>query len=229
MEFYNRWPVVLLLYRTGQLLNIRGECVPETTLYNAILKSVADFSGKVSGITDFTCCESVFLDRHPKYQDKGRTSPYYVLFVELIDDDGEKDCSKNQIAELSAVVFLSTSLQNTTIMTFMHIPGRKKFVRSSSTVQISKRQWRFVTAEVVRGQIWSFSKTPIVSAETLHRITSTSTNYCARNEKQLHCAFRSIDGTAVFPFVPGETTTRSQEAGTCAFHVGGIRTLLTNY
>ncbi|GAV06309.1 hypothetical protein RvY_16323 [Ramazzottius varieornatus] len=104
VEFYNRWPVVLLLYRTGQLLNIRGECVPETTLYNSILKSVAGFYGEVSGITDFTCCESVFLDRHPKYQDKGRTSPYYVLFVELINDDGERDCSKDQIAELSAVV-----------------------------------------------------------------------------------------------------------------------------
>ena len=107
VEFYNRWPVVSVLYRTGQLLNIRGENVPESTLYDVLLKSIAEISrsgDEIYGMTDFTCCESVFLDSHPELMNKDKHAPYYVIFVELFLTANEELLDKEASLRLSESV-----------------------------------------------------------------------------------------------------------------------------
>jgi hypothetical protein len=95
------------MYRTGQLLSIKGEKVSEVALYSALTATVERFSQKMEGgLTDFSSCESVFLEylnlEEGEFFSRNNSdvpnsllrqrfrnftgnaeSPYYVIFVEL--------------------------------------------------------------------------------------------------------------------------------------------------
>lgn len=62
VEFYNEFPLVEILTRTGQLLCIKGEKVSEIALYSAISTLISQCANQVKRLVDYTTCESVFVD-----------------------------------------------------------------------------------------------------------------------------------------------------------------------
>ena len=159
VEFYNQWPVVSFLHRTGELLNIRGEKVPETVLYNTILKSVAEFPQEIKGLVDFTCCESVFLaiDGIQESGKQDNRAPHYILFLEInmvnpedhtknglplrlslavFQNPSYKFCTFRPILKLVSPVFIRRVAQCFDVLIFvgLFIVGGEEFVRKSRTV-----------------------------------------------------------------------------------------------
>lgn len=50
------------MFRSGQLLSLKGEKVSEIVMLNTLKEVVDSVDGKAENIVDFTCCESVALD-----------------------------------------------------------------------------------------------------------------------------------------------------------------------
>ncbi|GAV02755.1 hypothetical protein RvY_13281 [Ramazzottius varieornatus] len=103
-EFYNKWPVVTFLHRTGELLNIRSEKLPEGILYNSIMSAAAELSEDIKGVADFTSCESVIFDSVVHRKTYEHRAPHYVLFLEL-DMKNPKEATGSGLAlRLSVLV-----------------------------------------------------------------------------------------------------------------------------
>ncbi|XP_071786364.1 GH3 domain-containing protein-like [Asterias amurensis] len=81
VDFYNQCPVIELMYRKGQYLNVRGEKTSEDILYKALTDTVNGFKGV--SLVDYSCAESPLLDNQEKVDD---LFPHYVVFLELTKD-----------------------------------------------------------------------------------------------------------------------------------------------
>ncbi|XP_055333272.1 uncharacterized protein LOC129584890 [Paramacrobiotus metropolitanus] len=79
VDRYNKFPVIEILTRTGQLINMKGEKVSETAIYTAI-NNMAAVHNKVKKIVDYTSCESMFMEY--VLETTAQDSAFYVIFIE---------------------------------------------------------------------------------------------------------------------------------------------------
>lgn len=100
--FHNAAPMVEFRYRTGQMLNVRGEKMSETMMNDA-LKSVFSPTGQADGavqIVDFTCAEYIVADGgHAR-------RPHYNVFVELERGQlqgGEAECLDAELQKTNPI------------------------------------------------------------------------------------------------------------------------------
>ncbi|XP_071950666.1 uncharacterized protein [Antedon mediterranea] len=83
VDFCNATPTIEFQYRCGQILNLRGEKVDESAVYESILKCVKKWPNQ--RLVDFTSAESELLPDSERQTGPG----YYVIFIEIDGKDGE--------------------------------------------------------------------------------------------------------------------------------------------
>ncbi|XP_063956624.1 uncharacterized protein LOC135154405 [Lytechinus pictus] len=92
-KFHNSAPILDFQYRSGELLNLKGEKTTEVNLRSAIVDTLAA-SGKV--IVDYSCVESVLYEDALGHSDL-RNRVYYVIFAELDDDDSTSELNVDEL------------------------------------------------------------------------------------------------------------------------------------
>ncbi|KAM5135636.1 GH3 domain-containing protein isoform 1-T2 [Mantella aurantiaca] len=84
--FYNHSPILELLYRKSQTLNVRGECISESSFYRSLLQTVDMWPG--ASLLNYCCAESGIMGSF-----SGGSDPHYQVFVAL---KGVRDLTEEQ-------------------------------------------------------------------------------------------------------------------------------------
>ncbi|XP_055340898.1 uncharacterized protein LOC129589979 [Paramacrobiotus metropolitanus] len=95
VDFYGQCPIVEFLYRTGQLLNLKGEKTTEAAVLESIRKTLTNMP-QLGELVNFACCESPALDTIGiKIPSDQCEAPFYVVLLET-----ESEIQQSKIAEL---------------------------------------------------------------------------------------------------------------------------------
>ncbi|GAU92548.1 hypothetical protein RvY_04615 [Ramazzottius varieornatus] len=89
VDFYNEIPVVEFKEKPSATLSVRGEQVPENSVYRALMNTIAQMKSRISNLVDYATCENILLNS--ANVDLGLALPYHAIFVEISPSPTEKD------------------------------------------------------------------------------------------------------------------------------------------
>merc|ERR1711871_303818 len=105
--FHGKAPLVEVCYRQGQLLNVRGEKMPEDTLYRCLRETIDDWGGDSNDhnchLTDYTTIETTFdplrTSSKSRTSSSSKASPSYIVYVEATTAESHEN-SSHQFSEV---------------------------------------------------------------------------------------------------------------------------------
>ncbi|XP_073462217.1 GH3 domain-containing protein isoform X3 [Aquarana catesbeiana] len=128
--FHNRSPILELLYRKSQTLNVRGERISESSFHESLLHTVNMWPG--ASLLNYCCAESRIMG-----QFSGGSDPHYKVFVAL---KGVRDLSEEQRYKLDQTlqehfpIYKSFRFKGSIGPVRVHLTSPKSFLKLTELV-----------------------------------------------------------------------------------------------